>query len=64
MAKVVRFVRVKETKGAFQYKEVSKTGEELGMADAVIGSLYLRKDKVKDCPKKLTVKLILSDDED
>lgn len=63
MSKIVRFVRVKETPGTFQYKEVDKDGEEKQSSDCYIGTLYIRKGKIKKCPKNVTIKLILGDED-
>lgn len=62
VAKTVRLVRVKETPGTYQYKEVDDDGKIKLQTDSVIGSLYLRKDKMKKLPKILIVKLMSGDD--
>ena len=45
-----------ETAGAYRYEEVDSKGNVVTTRDgAVIGALYLRKDKVEKAPKALTV---------
>ncbi len=43
MKKTIRMILERETKGAVRYMEVGTTGQQLELADAVIGTLYLRK---------------------
>lgn len=46
----------KETPGAVQYEEVGADGNKLQTANSLIGSLYLRKDKINGTyPKVLKV---------
>lgn len=43
MERTVTFKMEKETKGAVRFQEVDGNGEVLDYADAVIGTLYMRK---------------------
>lgn len=54
----VTMKRVKETKGAYQYKEVDDDGEVIEDFNEVkIGSIYIRKDALDGAkgPKEITV---------
>lgn len=63
MAKIVRFVYDRDTKGTYVYSEVDKNGNDLEIKDSVIGKLYLRKDKFGEKPpKKISVKILLPED--
>ncbi len=41
--KTVKMLLERETKGAVRYMEVGTTGQQLELADALIGTLYIRK---------------------
>lgn len=45
----------KETKGALQYKEVDDNDKEVPFNKAQIGTLYVRKNKMKEFPDLIKV---------
>lgn len=54
----VTMKRVKETKGAYQYKEVDDAGDVIeDFSEVKIGSIYVRKDALdgQKGPKEITV---------
>lgn len=51
-----KMVLERETKGAVRYMEVGTSGQQLELADAVIGTLYIRKTVLQGAvPKAITV---------
>lgn len=63
MAKIVRFIYERDTKGTYVYSEIDKQGNARDRDDSVVGKLYLRKDKFGDKPpKKLAIKILLPED--
>ena len=57
--KVIQFQLKNETKGALRYEEIDANGVVLAQDDWVIGSLYLRKSKIRGTPKNLTIAIVL-----
>lgn len=57
MNKTLTFALVKETKGAVRYYEVDADGNPVQMADAHVGTLYLRKSSLPAgrIPRAITV---------
>ena len=47
MKKTIYMRLEKSTPGAIQYKEVDDNDKVIPQKDAVVGSLYVRKDKIK-----------------
>lgn len=55
MKKTIRMTLERETKGAVRYMEVGTTGQQLELADAVIGTLYIRKSAMQAIPSTIIV---------
>lgn len=42
----IKFHKERETKGAVRYQEIDQNGIALGMQESVVGTLYIRKNKI------------------
>jgi len=47
---------IKDTPGTYRYQEIDEKGNVISNSrDCIVGSLYLRKDKIENPPKIITI---------